>query len=407
MDRNITAGMPKLIDTSKVLLVLCAIYMFLSYFEIYLPGISGSSTRYLIFVLSLMFLYQYHWKVRRTTYIIFIFLWFVYKVVSITWSNQSNNDVSRTILSQIGMILLFTAMCGQVHDKKLLRTVLQVNYWSSFLFGLLTLVFHRSYISEVFEARQVLTLFGKQNDPNNCAAFLVIGIAIAAYSLVSEKRMKVVNIVLILVNSYSIILTGSRMGFLLLGLIASVLLLTPNYKDKFIAGSFIKKAIAMLIILTVGIWIINRFLPAASLARMLAFDEYSEGSGRTVKWTLALERVLRERPIFGWGWGGYSFVDSVLHNTFLTILCDGGIVGLLLFIIPIGKLSYRLTTRKYQLGLMVLLTGIVSAFFLDAINKRFFWNTLIIAVMMLENYEMTGAIINVWPPKDELQLQET
>lgn len=162
----------------------------------------------------------------------------------------------------------------------------------------------------------------------------------------------------------------------------------------------------MLIILTVGIWIINRFLPAASLARMLAFDEYSEGSGRTVKWTLALERVLRERPIFGWGWGGYSFVGSVLHNTFLTILCDGGIVGLLLFITPIGKLSYRLTTRKYQLGLMVLLTGIVSAFFLDAINKRFFWNTLIIAVMMLENYEMTGAIINVWPPKDELQLQE-
>ena len=401
--------MPKLIDTSKVLLVLCAIYMFLSYFEIYLPGISGPSTRYLIFVLSLMFLYQYHWKVRRTTYITFIFLWFVYKVVSITWSNQSNNDVSRTILSQIGMILLFTAMCGQVHDKKLLRTVLQVNYWSSFLFGLLTLVFHRSYISEVFVARQVLTLFGKQNDPNNCAAFLGIGIAIAAYSLVSEKRMKVVNILLILVNSYGIMLTGSRMGFLLLGLIAAALVLIPNNKDSFILGSFIKKAIVLVIILVIGIWIINRFLPVASLSRMLAFDEYSAGSGRTETWTLALELVLKERPIFGWGWGGYSFsfVDSVLHNTFLTILCDGGIVGLLLFVVPIGKLSFRLTKRKYQLGLMILIPGVVSAFFLDAINKRFFWNTLIIAIMMLENYEKTGLIIDVWPPKDELQLQET
>lgn len=388
-------NMPEIKTTPKILLILSAIYFFVSYFEVYLPGAYGPMTRYLIFALSVMFLFLYQGKIRKSTYIIFFVLWFGYKLISIAWSDHSNNDVSRTILSQFGMILLFISLCGRVHDQKLLTVALRANYWGSFLFGLLTLVFHRSYISEDFVARQVLTLFGRQNDPNNCAAFLGIGIAIAAYSLVAEKRMRPVSILLLLVNGYGIMLTGSRMGFLLIIAITAMMVLVPNTEDTFSARAFLRKLAILVVVLAVGIWIVGRFLPEASLDRMLAFDEYSEGSGRAVKWSIALQKIL-ERPLFGWGWGGYSFIGSVLHNTYLTILCDGGIVGLTLFLIPVGTALVHLAAEKYQLGVLILITGLLCAFFLDAINKRFLWNTLIIAIMLLERREWTGSVTGVW-----------
>ena len=51
---------------------------------------------------------------------------------------------------------------------------------------------------------------------------------------------------------------------------------------------------------------------------------------------------------------------------------------------------------------LLLMTGLVSAFFLDAINKRFFWNAIIISLIMLENYEATDSIISVWPSREDV-----
>lgn len=399
MEYGIENNLPEIKSTQKLALLLSGLYVFLSYFEIYLPGSLGSVTRYLIFLLSILFLYSYKWKIRTSSYIVFVFLWFAFRMISVSWSNHSNDDVSRLLISQIGMVLLLVSMCGRVHDEKLLKVLIHTNYWSSFAFGLLTLRFHRSYISEVFVARQVLTLFGKQNDPNNCAAFLAIGVAIAAYSLVSEKRMKILNIILILVNSYGIMLTASRGGFVMIGAIALVLLLLPNTDKTFIRSSFIKKAVIACFVLVIGIWAMNRFLPATSLNRMLAFDEYSAGSGRTEKWSQAWHLFL-QRPLFGWGWGGYTVIGYIIHNTYLTMLCDVGVFGTSLFMIPIFQLISRLTKNKYQLGLIVLVTGIIPAIFLDSINKRYFWNAIIIAIMMLENFEITGKPVFVWPNKE-------
>ena len=403
MEQSSSSVVPSIKNTPTLLLFLSAIYMFLSYFEIYMPGMAGPGTRYLIFILSLLFLYSFRGKVNLSVPIVFIVLWFVYKVISIAWSNQSNNDVSRTILSQLGMLLLFISLCGKQHDKKLLIVMIQTNYWSSFLFGLLTLVFHRSYISEKFVARQVLTLFGRQNDPNNCAVFLAIGIAIAAYSLAAYKKMRIISIVLILVNSYGIMLTGSRMGIVILSVIALILFLVPNSTKEFNFKSFMRKAIILVLFIFIALFLVYRYLPEASLDRLLAFDEYSEGSGRMEKWSYALVRI-SERPLFGYGWGGYDFIGSVLHNTYLTILCDGGILGLALFLIPLFYAGFKLLRKRYLLGLLILSVGLVAAFFLDAINKRFFWNTFIVSILLLENYELSDSVFDIWPDRSE-QLQ--
>ena len=380
------------------LTVLFVVYLFLSFFEAYLTTFIGTNTRYLIFLIAVLFLFHHQWRVRKTAYMLFFVLWFLLKTISIAWSSGVSTDVSRLFASQIGAILLLLALCGHVHDRRFLRMIILSNYWFSFLFGLLSIGFHQSFKSDVFVARQVLTLFGQQNDPNNCAAYLAIGLAIAAYSLASEKRMKVLNIIVVAVNAYGIMLTASRTGFLLMACIVVVLVLMPNKNDRFVLGAFVRRLVMVTVVFVISAYLIDRYLPEASLNRMLAFDEYSGGSGRDEKWTKAIA-LIRQRPLFGWGWGGYKVGAGVVHNTLLTMLCDVGFVGTSLFVIPLVILSSGLIKNKYQLALLLLVAGIFPALAIDSINKRYFWNAIIIPIMMLESYQVGEEMVAVWPEK--------
>jgi hypothetical protein len=58
-----------------------------------------------------------------------------------------------------------------------------VHPWDSSAF-----FFSEPYLNELFSVRQVLTLFGAQNDPNDQAAFLLVGIAIALYFLMNKSK---------------------------------------------------------------------------------------------------------------------------------------------------------------------------------------------------------------------------
>lgn len=88
-----------------------------------------------------------------------------------------------------------------------------------------------------------------------------------------------------------------------------------------------------------------QFIPALAnvLRRFVDFGGGEITNGRIWFWEYALEQF-KEHPIFGLGWGGFKhsyftaighysstsqYVDT--HNTFLQILCEQGIVGILLF----------------------------------------------------------------------------
>ena len=81
-------------------------------------------------------------------------------------------------------------------------------------------------------------------------------------------------------------------------------------------------------------------------------------SGRTYLWKKAGELFLSS-PFFGIGWGNFAqhvtttynaFTDSALsnvHNNYLQFLCESGIVGFTLIMLPVGYLFVR-TVRKTQ-----------------------------------------------------------
>ena len=376
--------------------ILFIVYIFLSYFETYLVPFIGNSTKFIMLGIILLFIYVNHWKLKLNRIGESFFIWFVFLCITIIWSRHVNNTPQLHFLTLLGNVLFLFVVSGMSFDESFIRLNLQGHYWVSFLFGALSVIFHKSYTSEIFVARQVLTLFGQQNDPNNCAAFLVIGIALALYSVIYEKEKIWLNLFVILVNGYAILLTASRAGFINIGLLVIVFILLPNQESRINVSDMIKK----LVFIFVGIALISylgyKILPQASLDRLISFDEYSGGTGRTEKWEYAID-LIKQRPLFGWGWGGYSFASfGATHNTFLTIWCDAGIVGLLLFVIPLIDMCISALRKRNVLVILFLICGLFPSFLIDAINKRFLWNAIIISIMLINYRQAIGVNVSMW-----------
>ena len=396
-------AMSSVVYVQKFIKALFILYIFLSYFEIYLSGYIGTSTKYLMLLIMGALIYLSKGKVKVSRYWLSFFLWFVYWCISIAWAGRIGDIVKVHFLSQIGIVLFIMTLDGQTYDEAFIRLNLQGHLWCSALFGVLSILFHRAYFGgyDVI-ARQVLTLFGRQNDPNNCAAFLLVGIALAAYSVLYEKRHMILSFGIIAINSYATLLTGSRAGLVGIGLIAVVFVFLPSRDRKFDITGGLKKLFFMAVSIVVVVYLVNRFLPVASLNRLLAFNEYQSGSGRMEKWGGAFSFFL-QRPILGWGWGGLNYhtvgLGDSAHNTYLSLLCEGGIIGFCIFLFPLVSLIFYAFKTRNVLILILLICGLFPSFFIDAINKRFLWNAIIVSILITNYYRETKEIFYIWNPQ--------
>lgn len=386
----------KTINIPKWIRILYVLFLFLSYFETYLTPFIGNSTKFLMLGIIATFILINHGKITLNRMGKAFLIWFAFLCITAIWSSHANDTFRVHFLTLLASVLFIFVVSGTNFDENFIRLNLQGHYWFSFIFGLLSILFHRSYVNEVFVARQVLTLFGQQNDPNNCAAFLVIGIALALYSIIYEKEKLLLNLFIIAVNGYAILLTASRAGFVSIGLIAIVFVFLPNQTERINISNSIKKLMIVIIGVSVIAYIGLKILPQASLDRIIMFDQYRGGTGRTEKWSYALE-LIKQRPIFGWGWGGYQFSDfGSTHNTFLTMWCDAGLVGLLLFVIPLLSMCIKALKSRNVLVIIILICGLFPSILIDAINKRFLWNAIILSIMLISFHSETHENVTMW-----------
>lgn len=364
---------------------LVIVYVYISFFEIYLTPFIGSNTKFYLLLIIGLFILKANNRIKLNIYNALILGWFIYKVLSLLWSDGSYSQIVRThFLSQIGMTLFFFVFVGTVFTKEFLSLIINALLYASFLFGILSIASPGAFLDEEFVARQVLTLFGQQNDPNNCAAFLLIGIAISAYYILYVRKQIIFNVVVILVNCYALIMTASRGGFVSLGCIVLTLIFLPGKEKKFTIWQILLRLIVVIIIFSIGVYFIVNFVPSNSLERLLDFSDYQGGSGRSIKWEIAFDYFL-QHPIRGCGWGGYNVQDGVIHNTYLTLLCDGGILGTFPMALCILITLTRAIKKRNPLVILILICGLLPAVFIDSINKRFFWNSLIFGIMLLRS----------------------
>jgi O-antigen ligase len=230
-----------------------------------------------------------------------------------------------------------------------------------------------------------------QMDPNNQSAFLLIGIAISLYYLFHIKAHGINNLLLtgmIIINVYAVFMTGSRAGLLCVIVIAVISSLLVG-KGKYLIPWKAVKYVTIVSLAGLGVYnLAKRFLFMETFTRVFDFSGYKGGSDRIDIWNNSIE-IFKENPFFGGGWGsywGYNGYYNVVHNTYISVLTDGGIIGFILLFTPIIYISVKSLKQRYILPFLILVSGLGPSFFIDAINKRFFWNSIIIAFVLMNSY---------------------
>ena len=377
----------KSLQNNKVILdirhFLIAAYCLITYFEPYMNGILGSIVKYYMFAVILCLLLLTRSIVIRN-YHYPLLLWLGYKFLSVLWTKDTT-VFQLHYASQLGIIALLLCITTVKHSEESLVWIRRSLWLGSAIIGVLSLFMSAPY--DNVANRQVLTLFGQQNDPNNQAAFLLFGLAISMYYLLYQKKHRLVHLAVIFINAYATLMTGSRAGLLSIGMILLVYLLTL-YNPKTLKTYYQRIAVVVLLIAAASIVLIT-FLPADITERLLNFTDYVGGSNRERLWSHGLQML--NDPItllFGAGWGSYKADGGFtsLHNTFLSILCDTGILGFCLLFVPIGWILIKLLKAKHPLPISLFIAGIAPAFFIEAINKRFFWSAILYVYIAYNAY---------------------
>ena len=357
-------------------------YFFISFYEPFLNGTVGSVMKYYIFFVMALLLLCYREIIISGYYFSYLF-WLVYKFVSLLWTTNYWMFNANAV-SQIGMVARLICLTGVEMDSETLDGIINSVAIGSFSVGLLSIFFSESYHGSV-ESRQVLTLFGVQSEPNNQGAYIAIGFTVFLYRILNSDKNRLFYVIALLVNAYSTLKTGSRTGLTTLAIVALAIFFTSVRKKGFSAFKGVIMGITALVMLY---FVVKEYLPQNIFDRLFEFDTYEGGSNRDILWENALDLFKKGlNPIFGAGWGayfGYNGIYKSVHNTYISMLCDVGIIGFSLFFVPLINALWQLWKKRNILPICFFITAAVPAFFIEAINKRYFWNAIILLFIFYE-----------------------
>jgi O-antigen ligase len=196
-------------------------------------------------------------------------------------------------------------------------------------------------------------LSGGIGDPNELAAALLPAIPVALFAMATVRSLFVrwALVVCVLLSTAAIFMTGSRGG-----LIGMAVMFTAAFA---LAGPLRQQVLAGgLAVIAVAFTYYTLFAPPEVLGRITSFTAEG-GSGRTDIWSIALQ-MFRDHPVFGIGAGNFPILEPsyalvsinlpsvqvvfddphVVHNTYLHVLVELGIVGLACFgVFVVGVLA--------------------------------------------------------------------
>jgi O-antigen ligase len=195
---------------------------------------------------------------------------------------------------------------------------------------------------------------GLMENPNSVGLLTALLMPPAVERSLSRGRFR--DYLLVAVMIVSVVVSGSR-GGMLATLIGTTYVLWKAHKRVFVVGLLASLAAAILILANPhereAEMMVDPYLRAQTLAT---------GGGRVEVWPVAL-RIIKQRPFLGHGFGtedllfqayGYdpeSFLQhtgSYLHNSYLGLAAQLGLVGAVAFFMPLILFAYR--RIRFSLG---------------------------------------------------------
>lgn len=244
-------------------------------------------------------------------------------------------------------------------------------------------------------------------DANETSLQLSLGLPMAWYLLLTTQSwlLRSLSLIYIPLALFGIFITGSRTGFVT-ALLGFVGVLPWLWRARFVW----KLAVLGFFIAAV-IGVIN-LVPEKTLDRLFSSGtELSQGtlSSRSITWSRAWLEI-NEAPFFGNGLSSFRRVinkyniDYTAHNSYISIMVEQGIIGLLLYlavIVVVLLQSLRIPAEQRLLMISLLLIAVAGQFTLTLNEKMFIWFAYLFVVLkanLLEASSINLTTTHQWKP---------
>ena len=301
---------------------------------------------------------------------LFEILWFFF-FLAILFSMIINDSVYiTTILRWSVLLLLMFFLKGKEKDYSIAAKILIANGIIQSVGVFLELFFYNKwwplvntilaksgidvYQTIIRAQKNVNYLSGFTHNAGFTATYIVN--AIFAVFLIKDKLKKPLFFFLIALFNTSLIMTGKRGQLLILLVAYSIMYIVKAETVRKGIKACLKVAALLVIAYIVGYVLyitINSDNNILYRVLKLIYDKSTsdKSSGRYELWNQAIIEI-KNNFLFGIGWLNYDLKYGLgVHNTYLQVLCESGVIGLVLFILAIGTTvfhSYKLARKKFN-----------------------------------------------------------
>lgn len=377
-DRNVN------ISISGVLVAFFIATLPLTMFQ---TGGFGSAQRIIsiaVCIAALVILYIYKTPLRSSGGPVFWTAYAGWLLISVVWSSAMSTSFTLALgmLLMIATFVLMAMLPLTTRDIQLIQIAwLMVALSSSVIF----LVYGEQ--ATIGNRTQIILASGP-TDSNEFSAYFLLPLAYLVDAIFRGRTIvRILSLLATMGVLYIILMTGSRSGAIASLVILCLIALWHSGRSF---GKFLLVGIVVLL----GFYFTNRIvwplIPDEVRARLsLEALQMDSGSGREDIWGSGIDllNVSGWRIISGFGPLGAPLEHAVMHNHFLQVLVDGGLIGLVLFIALI-VCALRVAARNVPV--FAATVGIILMFMtLTAYsNFRPAWAVLFMAMLMTRRSEI-------------------
>lgn len=299
-------------------------------------------------------------------------LFFLFCLVSTFWAIYPENSWA-LVMAMIRIILiayfLSVRICSTQDVHHFMTIYVLMTLIRCIVVGVMMYGFYSSdFINQRFG-------YNFDYNPNETALFCVCSICFIVYSLSQQNTNRLIqlfDIVIALLFVIVIFLTQSRKG--LVGLIAAPLLFQSFRGKTIIKYVLVTFSVAFIIIVLIPEELLSD-ITGGSIDRLTSLTGSNKDSStdlREAYTNLAIE-IWKSNPILGVGINNFAPLNTIeknaySHNNYVELLSGVGIVGFLLYYVPL----FSLVIRKYKSDLLNLLKAlIVVLLFLEVGNVTY------------------------------------
>jgi O-antigen ligase len=316
-----------------------------------------------------------------------VLLFFLWNFLSLYWSSGIEYTVQRIeTYSQIFLLLLIYWDLFQRQEE--LRAGLQAYVLGAYVLVVSTIYnYLSSNVAVQYEGRYSATGV----NANDVALILILGMPIGLpiamqllFSIPNNFKgflQKTINFLYIPLSIFAIALTGSRTS--IIAIIPFTIFIIGTQRIK------LERKLLIFAALLVSVLIFLPLIPQAIIHRIGTVGESiasADMGGRVTMWKKSIE-VLAQHPILGVGGGAIDrTIGGAVHNTFLSVAGETGMIGLLLFLSVLGLVVYeaiRLPRRISAIWLAIFMTWLIGIVSLTWEFRKVTW--ILLSFMIIES----------------------